>query len=95
MAVAQEVSGRDLGWYFDQVLYSPDKLDYDRMARLVDGILLVVRSGSTKREIVEDVVEKLGRDKILGVVANWVDERVFAYYGKGQYAQYGSYYQQA
>jgi len=65
------------------------------MARLVDGILLVVRSGSTKREMVEDVVEKLGREKILGLVANWVDERVFTYYGKGQYAQYGSYYQQA
>jgi len=28
VAVAREVSGRDLGWYFDQVLYSPDKLDY-------------------------------------------------------------------
>jgi hypothetical protein len=28
VAVAEEVSGRDLGWYFDQVLYSPDKLDY-------------------------------------------------------------------
>jgi hypothetical protein len=26
--VAEEVSGRDLGWYFDQVLRSPDKLDY-------------------------------------------------------------------
>jgi len=26
--VAEEASGRDLGWFFDQVLYSPDKLDY-------------------------------------------------------------------
>ncbi|TET74732.1 MAG: M1 family peptidase [Candidatus Aminicenantes bacterium] len=26
--VAEEVSGRDLGWFFDQFLYSPDKLDY-------------------------------------------------------------------
>jgi hypothetical protein len=26
--VAQEVSGQDLGWFFGQVLYSPDKLDY-------------------------------------------------------------------
>jgi hypothetical protein len=26
--VAEEVSGRDLAWFFDQVLYSPDKLDY-------------------------------------------------------------------
>ncbi len=28
VAVAEEVSGRDLGWFFDQVLYTPDKLDY-------------------------------------------------------------------
>jgi hypothetical protein len=26
--VAEEVSGQDLGWFFSQVLYSPDKLDY-------------------------------------------------------------------
>ena len=25
---AEEASGRDLGWFFDQVLHSPDKLDY-------------------------------------------------------------------
>jgi hypothetical protein len=25
---AEETSGRSLGWFFDQVLYSPDKLDY-------------------------------------------------------------------
>ncbi len=28
VAVAEEVSGRDLGWFFDQFLKSPDKLDY-------------------------------------------------------------------
>jgi hypothetical protein len=28
VAVAEEVSGQDLGWFFDQVLYTPDKLDY-------------------------------------------------------------------
>jgi hypothetical protein len=28
IAVAEEVSGKDLGWFFDQFLYSPDKLDY-------------------------------------------------------------------
>lgn len=26
--VAEDVSGKDLGWFFDQVLRSPDKLDY-------------------------------------------------------------------
>lgn len=28
IAVAEEVSGRDLSWFFNQLLYSPDKLDY-------------------------------------------------------------------
>jgi exopolysaccharide/PEP-CTERM locus tyrosine autokinase len=65
------------------------------MARLVDAILLVVRSGSTDREMIEGVVDKLGKEKIVGIVANWVADRNFAYYGKGKYAQYGTYYQQA
>jgi protein-tyrosine kinase len=65
------------------------------MARLVDAILLVIRSGRTKRELIEEVVDKLGKEKIAGIIANWVDDRLFSYYGKGKYAQYGSYYQQA
>jgi len=28
IAVAEEESGQDLGWFFDQFLHSPDKLDY-------------------------------------------------------------------
>lgn len=28
IAVAEETSGQDLSWFFDQFLYSPDKLDY-------------------------------------------------------------------
>ena len=28
VAVAEEVSGQNLGWFFNQVLYTPDKLDY-------------------------------------------------------------------
>jgi hypothetical protein len=28
IAVAEEVSGQDLDWFFDQFLHSPDKLDY-------------------------------------------------------------------
>lgn len=38
--VAEEVSGRDLGWFFDQVLRSPDRLDYgvsELSAREIDA----------------------------------------------------------
>jgi hypothetical protein len=45
MALAEEVSGQDLGWFFDQFLNSPDKLDYairrlrSREVRKPEGIL--------------------------------------------------------
>lgn len=63
------------------------------MARLVDGIVLVVRCGQTSRDLVDELVSKQGKDKIIGVVANWVDERAFSFYGRGKYAHYGQYYQ--
>ena len=61
------------------------------IARLVDGIVLVVKLGSTNRNLVEELVEKMGKDKILGVVANHLSASSFSYYGKGKYAKYGKY----
>jgi exopolysaccharide/PEP-CTERM locus tyrosine autokinase len=40
------------------------------LASMVDGVLLVVRSGKTPREQVLDVINNIGRDKILGLVFN-------------------------
>jgi Mrp family chromosome partitioning ATPase len=40
------------------------------ISRQVDGILLVVKYGSTPRKIVADVLDILGKDRILGVVLN-------------------------
>jgi exopolysaccharide/PEP-CTERM locus tyrosine autokinase len=37
---------------------------------MMDGVLLVVRSGKTSREAVADVINNIGRDKIIGVVFN-------------------------
>jgi len=62
------------------------------IARQVDGILLVVKAGSTQRELVEDLLEMMGREKVLGIVVNWFDLRSSAYYGYGKYSQYGKYY---
>jgi len=58
------------------------------LARMMDGILLVVRSGKTPRDLIHDTLENIGRDKILGVVFNASNE-----YRRG-YHYYYRYYKQ-
>lgn len=62
------------------------------IARQVDGIVLVIKYGGTPREMVESLVEKLGREKILGCVMNWFDLRSSGYYGYSKYGKYSKYY---
>ena len=57
------------------------------IARQVDGVLLVVKYHGTNRHMVAELVDKLSKDKVLGVVMNFFDNRVGAYQGK-----YGDYY---
>jgi exopolysaccharide/PEP-CTERM locus tyrosine autokinase len=65
------------------------------LARMVDGILLVVRAGITNREIVQELVELLGKEKILGIVLNDYDAmHPSRYYGYGRYGRYGKQYGQ-
>jgi capsular exopolysaccharide synthesis family protein len=60
------------------------------MAKHVDGIILVIKHGSTPLHLVEELIDNLGREKILGAVINRFDSRVSArYYG---YEKYGKYY---
>lgn len=61
------------------------------LAQFVDGIIVVVKFGRTNRDLVADMVEKFQKDKILGVVANWMDRGSTNIYGKGKYSQYGYY----
>ena len=72
----------------------PPKLtaETEAMARLVDGIILVVKYGTTPRDLVADVVDIVGRDKILGVIFNWFDTSTLSYYGYGKYSHYEKYY---
>lgn len=62
------------------------------LAKLVDGILVVVQYGKTKREVVSDTVNILGKDKILGIVLNQYDFRSSSYYGYGNYSKYNRYF---
>jgi len=55
------------------------------LARHVDGVILVVRHGASRREHVKHLVDTIGRDKIIGVVFNAykstvLDSKVFGYY---------------
>ena len=58
------------------------------IARQVDAIIIVVKYGSTPREVVEELVETLGKEKIIGCVMNWFDMRSSTYYGYGKYSKY-------
>jgi exopolysaccharide/PEP-CTERM locus tyrosine autokinase len=59
------------------------------ISRQVDGILIVVRHESTRRNDVKEMIDLLGREKIIGIIVNRYDVRLAKYYG---YGKYGSYY---
>lgn len=64
------------------------------LAKLVDGVLVVVRAGKTPRETVEQALNLLGKDKILGLILNDVEFKSSAlfsrYFGSdGYYYGYG------
>ncbi len=55
------------------------------LAQHVDGVVLVVRYGASRREYVKALADTIGREKILGVVFNaykatMLDYKVFGYY---------------
>lgn len=59
------------------------------LARQVDGIILVIKSGSTPKKMVEDLVGILGKENILGIVMNHNNLQGSRYYGYGKYGAYG------
>ena len=58
------------------------------LARQVDGILVVVRYGSTRRDDLADLVARVGEKKILGSIVNYIENPASRYYGY-KYAGYG------
>ena len=61
------------------------------IARQVDGTIMVIESGSTKRELVKDTLDKLDKKKMLGIVVNRFDAQSMKY-GYGGYRKYNNYY---
>jgi len=75
------------------ILDSPPCLpvaDASVLADLVDGVLMIVRAGSTPSETAQRAVQELRGRNVIGVVLNAVDESQA--YGSYYYAGYGSGY---
>lgn len=51
------------------------------LARHVDGIVMVVKCGSTNRDLVSNAIDSIEKDKILGVVFNHFNKKKSSYYG--------------
>jgi Mrp family chromosome partitioning ATPase len=58
------------------------------LARKVDGILIVVKSGKAAKEDVDDLMDTVGSDKILGLVINYLDMPRSRRFGYGRYGKY-------
>jgi exopolysaccharide/PEP-CTERM locus tyrosine autokinase len=64
------------------------------LTKLVDGIILVVRAGLTPRETVQQAINLIGKEKLLGVILNQVHFKSSGlfkkYFGSsGYYSSYG------
>ena len=59
------------------------------LSTMVDGVLLVVRSGKSQRQLIEDAISTIPRKKILGIIFNACDERD-RHYNKYYYRYYGT-----
>lgn len=58
------------------------------IAQLADGIILVVNHGSTRMEAVNELVDLLGREKLLGVIMNRFKSRLRKTYGYNKHQKY-------
>ncbi|MBC8441404.1 MAG: polysaccharide biosynthesis tyrosine autokinase [Deltaproteobacteria bacterium] len=59
------------------------------IARQVDGIVIVIKQGQTRKKDILDLIDIYGKEKILGVVYNFARKRTGYGYGYGKYG-YGS-----
>lgn len=72
-------------WFDWIVIDSPPLLplaDTSQLARVADGILLVVREGKTPKSLLKKAVETLDKPPLIGVVFNDTEGEQHQYYGK-------------
>ena len=59
------------------------------ISRQVDGIVIVVKQGETRKKDIFDIIDIYGKEKILGVVYNFAKKKIGYGYGKYGYGKYG------
>jgi Mrp family chromosome partitioning ATPase len=59
--------------------------DTSLLAVMVDVALLVIRAGSTSYDLIDRAISALGRDRVLGVVLNCVDQENLSEYASSPY----------
>jgi capsular exopolysaccharide synthesis family protein len=58
------------------------------LANYIDGIIVVVKYGVTPKDRIKNLLEKIGREKVIGVVMNSYRIPAMERYGYGQYKKY-------
>ena len=82
--------------YFDVVILDAPPLipvsDTLSIRDVVDSFIVVYRTGFTPYTMLQQVVEELGREKILGVVLNGIEPQTHRYYKRfyGKYYHHGA-----
>jgi exopolysaccharide/PEP-CTERM locus tyrosine autokinase len=61
------------------------------LARMVEGVILVVRHGDTSREELKSLIDQIGKEKVVGVVLNFFDQPSIGSKGYKYYRKYGDY----
>jgi len=65
------------------------------IARHVEGVVLVVRFGKTPRDDVLELIENVGKHKVVGTIINRLDTKLHGYDKYTRYGKYSSYYRGA
>jgi protein-tyrosine kinase len=61
------------------------------LANYVDGILVVIKYAATPKDMIKALLDKLGREKVIGVVMNGYRVPTTERYGYGKYRKYKKY----
>jgi protein-tyrosine kinase len=90
-ALIQELRAR----YHDRyiILDSPPPVmapETSAISKWVDGILIVVKYGATSMDLVEELMTRLDREKIIGAVVNKFNVREFRRYSYSKYYGYSN-----
>jgi Mrp family chromosome partitioning ATPase len=51
------------------------------ISQYVDGVIIVARAGKTPRDAIADTIDRVGREKMIGLVLNQADRSSMKYYG--------------